>query len=44
MPRVVPSQVVDLIDRLVPQAKQNTPFLLKVHHSDQLAGVLEMMK
>jgi len=43
MPRVVPSQVVDLIDRLVPKAEQNTPFLLKVHNSDQLAAVLEMI-
>ncbi len=43
MPRVVPSQVVDLIDRLVPQAKQNTPFLLKVHNADQLAALLDMI-
>ena len=43
MPRIVPSQVVDLIDRLVPQAKQNTPFLLKIHNSDQLAAILDMI-
>ena len=43
MPRVVPSQVVNLIDRLIPQAKQDTPFHLMFHNSDQLAALLDMI-
>ena len=43
MPRVVPSQVVDLIDRLIPEAKQATAFLLRGHNSDQLTAVLDMI-
>lgn len=46
MPRVVPSQVVELIDKLFPQAKheiEGNPIQIPFDHSVQLAAILDMI-
>ncbi len=45
MPRVVPSQVVELIDKLFPSARnqaEGQEFVLSIGNSNQLAAILDL--
>jgi len=43
MRRVVPSEIVNLIDKLFPWAKGNKPHLLTVDYSDQAAALIDLV-
>jgi len=44
MPRVVPSQVVELIDRLFPTAKENKEFSVSRLHQHKVAAIIELIE
>jgi hypothetical protein len=44
MPRVVPSQIVELIDQVIPSAKNNKSFYLERDHSAPCAAIINLFE
>lgn len=44
MPRVVPSQVVELIDKLFPTAQENNRFTVSRGYQDRVAAIIELIE